>query len=79
MIEVYFVIKLSNEARHCDETWCRGVSLRNEDRNDSFSTVMQREIVFLQLFLAVERLIGKNESLRYYHCPDTGRYQYTYL
>ena len=73
------VIKLSNEARHCDETWYRGVSLHNEDRNDSFSTVIQWEIVFLQLFLAVERLIGKNESLQYYRYPDTGWYQYTCL
>ena len=70
-----YVIKLSNEARHCDETRYRGVSLRNEeDRNDSFSTVIQREIGFLQLFLAVERLIGRNESLRYYRCPDTSRF-----
>ena len=41
------VIKLSNEARHRDETWYEDVSLFNEDRNDSFSTTIQWKIVFL--------------------------------
>ena len=57
--EVYFVIKLSNEARHCDETWCRGVSLHNEDCNDSFSTIIQRKIVFCNFSWPWNDLLGK--------------------
>ena len=44
--EIYFVIKLSNEPRHCDETCCRGVFLRSEDRNDSFSRNTTRNSIF---------------------------------
>ena len=63
-IWLYFAVKLSNGASYWAETWYTWLTSRGEHSNDSFSAARQREILVVQHFLALERLIRENKSLR---------------